>query len=151
MQLMQAPDDILAGKLRSVIEEILASYTGAGETWVKYTKTYSQFSTAGTSNTIALATLPAKAIVSGVVIYPSTTFSGGAIATYTVDVIHPVSGSLLLNSVFTGGVVARTSVGVDPVMSGTTAMTVTATSTGANLNAATQGSADIYLLYATLT
>lgn len=122
-------------------------------TWTKITKTFSNFSTAATTNTIELFVLPAKGVIHAIQINPSTTFSGGLIATYSISV--GITGTLLKYApavtVFTGAVLPAISViaGVES-LTATTSIKVTAVSTVANLSAATQGSVDIWVLTSTL-
>ncbi len=64
-----------------------AKITGLGiPSWVKYTLSYSDFSTAGTSNSITLHSLIAKQVVHAIIIKHTTAFSGGSISSYKVKV-----------------------------------------------------------------
>lgn len=123
--------------------------------WTKYTKTFTDFSTAATTNSIALLTLPIKGVVEDVVIKHTTAFSGGAISAYTVSV--GISGTLAKYAtafdVFQA--VADTTAqisagGFVENFGSTTSVLVTAVSTGANLNAAGAGSVDIWVKTSTL-
>jgi hypothetical protein len=122
--------------------------------WIKVTIPYTSFSTAATTNTISGYTLPAGGIIHGIKVKHSTAFSGTSITGYTIkvgisgetdrytsafSVFSTVSGTnFQLNSTF------------DSQDHGsTTDIKVTATSTGANLSAATAGSVDIWLLVST--
>lgn len=123
--------------------------------WVKVTKAYTDFSTAGVTNDISIYTLQAKEYISDVKIIPTTAFSGGTIATYTISV--GIAGLLtkyaIATNVFTGnttlGAVHTPLIGLESI-STTTDIRAQAVSTVGNLNAATAGSVDIYLLVATL-
>jgi hypothetical protein len=125
----------------------------ATQQWIKITKTFSDFATAGASNEISIYTLPIKGIIHACQIFATTVFSGGVIATYTVSV--GISGNAvkygIATNVFTGAGLSAINVlsGIES-MSGTTSIKATATSTVGLLNAATQGSIDIYLLVSIL-
>lgn len=133
---------------------------GNSPVWVRAATFFaSSFSTAGTTNTITLYTLPAGAIIHGVRIYPAQAFTGTSITAYTVSV--GLSGTVNkyanATSVFTTGATVfqdsypATGLNVPAAvagaesMTGTTTITATATSTGANLNAATTGEVVIWL------
>lgn len=121
--------------------------------WIKVTKTFSDFSTAALTNSINLYLLSAKQMVHSVQLVPSIAFSGGLVATYTISV--GISGTnakyAIATNVFTGATIPPINLlgGLESVSSAVQ-LTATAISTVANLNAATQGSADIYLLISTL-
>jgi hypothetical protein len=130
------------------------AYLPSSLQWIKITKTYTDFSTAGLTNTISIYTLPAKGVVHGVQLNPSVAFSGGLIATYTISV--GITGNNVkyqaATNVFTG---ASFTVNTSALMfveniGGTTTINATAISTVGNLNAATAGSVDIWLLVSTL-
>jgi hypothetical protein len=116
--------------------------------WKKITKSYSDFSTGALTNTIDLIALPAKAIITGCVVKHSTLFSGGLIATYTISV--GITGTLAKYAVAfdVNQAVSATASGVNILSGfeyGATTIKATAVSTVGQLNAATQGSVDIYL------
>jgi hypothetical protein len=123
-------------------------------TWDKYTVSYSQFSTAGTSNNFTLFTLPAKTLIHKVIIKPTTAFSGGAISAYTLSV--GIAGTLAkyIAAFDVFQAVAATTFGASATdiavtlesFSAGVAIKVAAVSTSANLSAATAGAADIYVL-----
>lgn len=121
--------------------------------WVKVTKTFSDFSTAGLTNSITVYTLPIKGVIHSVMLSPTTSFSGGTIATYTISV--GVGGTLakycVATNAFTGFTLPAISAiaGVEST-SASTSIQATAISTIGNLSAATQGSVDIYLLVSIL-
>lgn len=127
----------------------------ASPAWTKYTVTYAQLSAAALTNDIQLFSLGARQTIHAVVIKHSASFTGGAIATYTVSVgiagtlakyasafnVFQAPGNTVLQSsggTFTENTVAATSV------------RVAAVSTVGNLNAATSGSVDIWVLVSTL-
>lgn len=119
--------------------------------WVKVTKTHSDFSTAGLTNDISIYALPSKGYIHDVKIIPSTAFSGGTISAYTISV--GIAGSLtkyaIATNTFTGNTTLTTIhtplIGLEST-SGATDIRAQAVSVTGLLNAATAGSADIYLL-----
>lgn len=122
--------------------------------WIKITKTYSDFSTAGLTNSITIYTLPAGGVIHAVQMNASTKFSGGLIATYTISVGKAGTNAkyAIATNVFTGATLPVISVlpAVESIGS-TTAITATAISTIGNLNTATAGSVDIWLLVSILS
>lgn len=111
--------------------------------------TYSTFATAATTNTVALFQLPSAAIIHGVKIVPTTAFTGGGISAYTVSVGDGTTPTLYASAfnVFQapGANVYQLSsdFGGESLIAATQ-IYATATSTGANLNAATAGSVSIF-------
>lgn len=120
-------------------------------TWAKYTKTYSQLSAAAMTNDVELLSLPARGVIHAVVIKHSASFTGGALADYTVSVgiagtlnkyasafnVFQAPGNTTLqtsNSLFSENYGAATSV------------RIAAASTTANLSDATAGSVDVWVL-----
>lgn len=129
--------------------------------WTKVTKTYTDFSTGATTNTVTLYTLPAGWVVHGVKLKHSTSFTGGAIAAYQVTGVGVSGGATTkfystAHSIFqaTGATVGKVAGSLPPVTAAqdiesqdaTSTITITVTSSGANLDAATQGSLDVWLL-----
>lgn len=121
--------------------------------WVKIASAlgFASFSTAATTLSINLFVLPAGADIHEMKMKHSTSFLGGAITAYTIsvgiagtvakyaaafDVFQAVSGTAFQLS---------HSVGSES-HTATTQIIATATSTTANLNAATQGAVDIWAL-----
>lgn len=132
---------------------------GSGERWVKYTRSYTDFSFAGTSNSITLQNLGARGVCRAVVIKHSTPFTGGSITAYTISLIMfdgTTEFSLTSLDVFqsTGDLVFAplSSVPDDRMISNFAGGVIKAiaASTGDNLNNATAGSVDIWLLLSTL-
>lgn len=121
--------------------------------WIKIPVTFSTFSVAGLTNNVTIYSLPAKAVIHSVFINAGTLFSGGLIATYTISI--GIAGTLAkympATNVFTGATlpVPATIAGVESV-SGATDIKAAAISTVGNLNDATAGAADIYLLVSNL-
>jgi len=123
--------------------------------WTKYTVTYAQLAAGALTNDIQLFSLPARGTVHAVVIKHSASFTGGMIATYTLSV--GIAGTLAkYASAFNvfqapGDTVLQSSGGAFTENAGAAiSVRVAATSTGANLNAATAGSATIWVLSSTL-
>lgn len=120
--------------------------------WVKVSKTYSDLAAAALSNSITLLTLPAGGVVHAVKLKHSTAFAGGAIATYTVevgpatdtdkyapplDVFQAIGASVYELAGILGG----------ESHTGTTVIQLTARATGANLDQASAGAVDVWVLY----
>lgn len=121
-------------------------------TWTEYTVTFTQLSEAAATKTITLASLAAAGIIHGVKTKQSAAFTGGALSAFTVEV--GIDGNLdKYSSAFDvfqapGAAVMQVSGGNPQSESHTTAtdIKITARSTGANTNAATAGSVDVWLL-----
>lgn len=123
--------------------------------WIKVTKLYSDFATAGLTNDISIYTLPIKGYITDVKIIPTTAFSGGLISAYTISV--GISGLLTKYAVATNVFTGNTTLGSvhTPISglestSGTTDIRAQATAVTGLLNAATAGSVDVYLLISVL-
>lgn len=121
--------------------------------WIKITKTYTDFSTAGLTNDIEIYSLPAKGIIHSAIIKHSILFTGGAISTYTASV--GITGTLAKYSVAfdikqaVSDTAFELGTAVVPTLENFGAVTSirgAVISTVGNLNAATQGSVDFYLL-----
>jgi len=120
--------------------------------WIKVTKTFANFSLANATNSIDIYTLPAKGVVMGCQIFPTTVFSGGIISAYTISVAGNLTKYQAAVNVFTGAALTGNT---NPLMnlesiSGATTIQATAIAVTGLLNAATQGSVDIWLLVALL-
>lgn len=118
--------------------------------WTKYTVSYSDLSAAALTKSITIATVPAKTVLHAVGIKHSASFTGGAIATYTLEV--GITGTTArYASPFNvlqapGDTVGQISGGTwSEDFANPVAIKLTATSTGANLDQATAGSATIWL------
>lgn len=121
-------------------------------TWLKVgTRTYENFSAAALTSSLTLFALAPMGLIQAVKIKHSTAFAGGAIASYTVsvgivgtvakyaaafDVFQAVSGTAFQLSATAGSESHTAAV----------AITITATSTVANLDAATAGAVDVWAL-----
>jgi hypothetical protein len=124
--------------------------------WTKYTVGFAALAAAALTNSVTLFNLQAAGVIHGVKIKHSTAFSGGAISAYTVaigvagdetryapdfDVFQAVSPTVYD---LTGGLGGESH-------TAPTAILITATSVGANLNAAAAGSVDVWVLTSTAT
>lgn len=123
--------------------------------WIKVTKVFGDFATAGITNSITIYALTAKQYIHDVKVVPTTAFSGGIIATYTISV--GIGGSLVKYAAavdcFTGNTstnLVHTPLAGLESLSGSTNILATAVSTVANLNAATAGAVTFYLLISTV-
>lgn len=135
------------------------SATGSGSgspAWIKITKTYSDLAAAATTNTIALHTLAIKGVIHEVVVHATQAFSGGSLVAYTLTLIADGNNLFSSYSVMSASDTTFTHQKSDNPyctifdFGATSAIQLRADSGGANLNAATQGSVDIYLLLSTL-
>ena len=123
--------------------------------WTPYTVTFASLSAAALTNSIVLATLPAKTVLHAAVIKHSTAFGGGTIASYTLSIglAATVDKYATAFNVFqaVGASVGQLSHALFcENFSVSTPVLLTATSTVGLLNAATAGSATIWLLTTTL-
>lgn len=124
---------------------------GAVPQCVKITKTHTDLAIAATTNNITLYSLPAGGVIQMVKTKASVAFTGGSISAYTVSV--GIAGTL---AKYSTAFDVFQAVGSDTYQlsalfggedcSSPTAIKIAATSTGANLSAATAGSVDIWLL-----
>ncbi len=131
----------------------LAFGFGRSPVWRKYTVTYADFSAASTTSDFTLFQLPPAGVIHACKIKHSTRFTGGAISSYTISV--GISGTPA--KYCTAYQVGSTTVGNTAFnLVGTlgtenhranTAIIARATSVGANLNAATAGTAEIWVLW----
>ncbi len=141
------------GTPNTVIGEV--SLTG-GISWIQVTKSYTDFSAAATTNTIDLYTLPTKGVLHNIFMKHSAQFLGGGITAYTIgtgitgdlnrytydfDVYQTVGDKIFGQYVY----------GAIEDYGNATTIKITAKSVGANLNAATQGSAEFQIFLSGLT
>ena len=143
--------------MTSVEEKVDVS---ASPQWKKFTVTYATFSAASTTGQKAIYTLPAGAVVHATKIRQITPFTGGAISAYTISLGTVASAALLAaaSNVFDAASATNFDLAEVPTseilsLSHSAAATVyaKATSTGANLNAATAGKAELWLLVSQAT
>lgn len=129
------------------------SIIGAAPQWVKVASALSHtaFQTAAATNTITLFTLAIAGVIHATKIKQSASFTGGAIATYTLSI--GIGGNLTkYGSAFdVFQAPSNTAFQVSAVTGSenhgaTTPIVITATSTGANLSASTAGAVDVWVL-----
>ena len=120
--------------------------------WTKYTVSYSDLSAAATTNDVELFSLPAGGVIHGVKIKHSTAFSGGAISAFTVSV--GITGTLAkyASAFDVFQVVANTTQQISSTVGtenhgAATSIKIEATSTGANIDQATAGSVDVWVMW----
>jgi hypothetical protein len=135
-----------------------ANYPG----WVKVTKTFTDFAAASQNNTVTVYTLPARGVIHACLIKHTAAFTGGALTAYNLTTVQG-------GSTYFGGSGAytlfqapanvgqgkmqpfpQTGYGSLEDFGATKAITASLQSIGANLNAATAGSVNIYFLVSTL-
>ncbi len=121
----------------------------------KITKTYADFSAAATSNSIVSGfDLPIKGLVHTIFINPTIGFSGGSLFSYSMSVGYSGNNAIWLTNkpINTTGSYSSSTFGNAPgsSLAAITPVLLTATSSGANLNAATAGSVDIWIYYSIL-
>jgi hypothetical protein len=134
--------------------------TSAVPVWTKITASapllYSAFAAAALSNTVPLFVLPAAGIIHGIKIKHSTAFSGPGITGYTLSVGDAAFVDDIASAFNVLQAVSATAYQLSATLQGEshgapTTINVTATSTGANLNAATAGAVDIWALTSVAT
>jgi hypothetical protein len=126
-------------------------------TWVKFTKSYSDFSTFGNTNIVNLDTLTSDIVVHSTYLAVDTAFNGNGFTFYTVGVgigSDPFKYYSALNVLYTPlGTVTGTyplqGDGLDTLRSGNS-IVAEINSGGAFLNNATEGRVDIYVFYSKL-
>jgi hypothetical protein len=132
-----------------------ATLVGSVPRWLKVTLGHADLAAAATSNSVALQTLPAGAVVHAVKVKHSEAFAGGAISAYTISVGPSASPTQYINAHNVFQAVGDTVMDSDATVTflthaaAGTDLEVKADSTGANLNAATAGSVDIWVLWST--
>jgi len=136
------------GSPNTVIGEI--GLTAAGGIYTKITKTYSDFATAGLTNTIDLFTLPAKTRVTDTFVKHDTQFLGGGITAYQIGCgvtgdLNKLSYDFDVFQAVASDTGAHYRYGGIFDMANPTTLKITAKSVGANLNVATQGVVQIQL------
>jgi hypothetical protein len=148
----------LAGLVDLNALQILSNKITAGDRtpyWRKYTKLYTDFATAATTNSIDLFSLPAGGTILAVKLKHSVPFAGGALSAYTISlgITGTLAKYLAAQNVFQA--VGATVYGLNNTIGGeshtaATPIKATATSTGANLSVATGGSVDVWVLWSVL-
>lgn len=119
--------------------------------WIKITKSYTDFAVASLTNDIEIYSLPAGAVIHGVIIKTTQAFTGGLITAYTLSVgitgnlVKYASAFNVLQAVSDTTFQLSNNISVENWGS-TTSIRASAISITANLDAATTGSVEIYLL-----
>ena len=147
-QVLTAGD--VAGNL--VWEDLLAvstdiAHISAVPRWFKFTLTHSDFACAGTTGAALVTTLPAGGQITAMKACHTESFTGGSISTYAITVLP----AFIVADVFqapNGVALFHGIAGVERAISQSTpvAFEISAESTGGNLNTATAGSLDIWVL-----
>lgn len=119
--------------------------------WTPYTATFASLSAAALTNSVTLATLPAKTVLHAVAIKHDVAFSGGAIASYVLSVGVGATADKYASAFNVFQAVGATVGQLSHALfcdnfSSAVAVSITATSTVGMLNAATAGSVTIWLL-----
>ncbi len=127
----------------------------ATPTWHKYTVAESAFTAAAVTENIELFSLPAKGIIHSVIIKHTTSFTGGGLTGFTLSL--GIAGSLAKYATAfdvyqaTGATATQASNSLDVEnFSSATSIRLAAEGTNANVNAATAGSVDVYVLWGLL-
>lgn len=121
-----------------------------GLVWTKYTFGFADLAAASLTNDVAIFTLPQRGAIHQVVTKHSTSFGGGSIASYTVEVGTSLDPDRYASAFNVFGVVNDDSIqisqssGVQSLAS-STIIRLTAHSTGGNLDTATVGSVDVWV------
>lgn len=147
--------DAIQSQVETNQTNISSLQTGAVQ-WTKYTKTYSDFSASATSSEISLATLSAAAVIHGVVIKHSAAFAGGSISSYEISVGPSGDATKYVDSFDVDQTVAssaflNTSLLEIEDFAATSILAAQAVSVGDDLDQATSGSVDIWVLSSTLS
>jgi hypothetical protein len=123
--------------------------------WFRVRVTYDELSTAATTNNIELYELPAGGVIHAVMMKTSAAFTGGSISAYTLSV--GITGTLnkyaaafnVFQAVAATTFQLSTTQGAES-FTAATSIKIAATSTSDDLDAATAGSVDVYLLMSQL-
>lgn len=139
----------------NLLREAGIAITSGTQTWNKYTATYAQLANASLSNHIELFSLLAKKIIHAVVIKHNTAFSGGAISAYQISVgigsnLYKYGGPFDVFQAVGSGVKQTNNAFDLEDFTSATSIRILAEAVGANLDQATQGSVDVYVLTSVL-
>lgn len=133
-----------------------AASAAAGPAWRKFTKSYSDLATGAATNSVTLTTLTTRQTVHTAVIKHSASFTGGTLTEYFMSVgftgspTYLVPGFNVFIAPSANDYYLSTSTQIVPTFGGSQDVTLSASSTGGNLDQATQGSVDVWLLISTL-
>lgn len=121
---------------------------------VKITKSFTDFAVAAPTNDISIFTLPAKAIIHHVAIYPVTSFIGGDLEMtgygISIGIIGDLDKYTGLWSMQPPILPFLSEVQLIESMTTTTDIRAAASGFGTNLNEATQGVVDMWIYYSVL-
>lgn len=122
----------------------------------KATITYQDLSAEDTTNDIEALEVSANELILGIIVKHSESFQGGSISAYTLDLgisgeLNRYVQSLDVFQAAADGVYVSVNMLEVPSFAGTTSIRLQATSTGDNLDQATQGSVDIWVIKTTLS
>jgi len=158
--LPQFPVDASTGQRLVTLGDLEAAFAGLTATvespsppvWLHRQLDYTDLAAAATTNNVEIFELPAGAMIMGSIIKHATAFAGGSLSSYTVslgitgtltkfaaaeDVFQAVADGTFQWTNYTGG----------PESMGGAAVSIRAAATGShNLDTATAGVVDIYLL-----
>lgn len=132
------------------------SYTPSVARWIRVSKSYTDFSTAALTNDIEIFSLPPKGVLHAAIIKHNTAFAGGSIASYTLSVGRVGSLDVWVEGSSVSAAPSSTlfypsESFPSPLNFGSAAsIRSQAISVGGNLNTATTGSVDYYLLISNL-
>lgn len=123
--------------------------------WSKYTFDYTDFSTAAASSAIALVTVAANTHVGGIVIKHSTAFLGGTLTDYLISVgpsgdVTRYVDEFDVNQTVATSAFQSISLSDVPFWATTGTIAIQAASTGDDLDGASGGSVDVWILSAPL-
>lgn len=123
-------------------------------TWFCTAITHTQLQAAALTNTITVYTLPIRGVVEAVVVEPTTVFIGTGITSYKVAVGLAGEHDRYTSWFDVDTVLSATQFQIANVLDaqstgGTTAVTISALSVGANLNQSTSGVLQVCLLLST--
>lgn len=131
--------------------------SGIDSSWDKVVVTHTQLAAASTTNTVVVGSLPAKTVVHKVIVKHSEQFSGGSISGYLIDVGVTGTGNKFIDDFDVDTAPSDSnSATQDQVDNGPenfsspTDLTITAVATGDNLDQATQGELEVWLLVSKL-
>ena len=145
---------IEAGWFNALRSAGVDSASASGQ-WTKYTFTHTQLQAAALTNTVEIASLPAKTIIESVLVKHSTLFTGTSITDYKVTVgitgeLDRYVGSVDVDVAVSDSAFAFVNLAEMPSFSSATSLKLTATSVGANLSSSIAGSVDVWVKTSTL-
>ncbi len=117
-------------------------------TYTKYTLGFADFTSAGASKTVTIASLPIKAVVWDVIVHTTTAFSGGTVSGLAADIGNALDGNAYIGSYDLMAAVSGTNfdqAGFGLLdFSSAHNLTITVTATDDTLDHLAAGSVDIY-------